>query len=213
MPLKACSLGAPGLGMDIDVFDESGKSVSADIGHLVCKKPGPSMTKGFLKDPERYIQTYFSKFPGVWYHGDWAKVDHDGSWFLFGRSDDTIKVAGKRVGPGEVESILTESSKIAESAVIGVPHDVKGETLVCFVVMMPGIEFSEELKNALREQVGIKLGKVLRPDTIIAVKALPKTRSGKIVRGTIKKRFLGETNLDTSAIDNPDALAYITPIG
>ncbi|MGC5220774.1 AMP-binding enzyme, partial [Escherichia coli] len=86
----------------------------------------PSMTKGFLGDRERYLDTYFSKFPGVWYHGDWAKIDEDGSWFLFGRSDDTIKVAGKRVGPGEVESILVEHPKVAEAAVIGVPHEIKG---------------------------------------------------------------------------------------
>ncbi|MEZ4543271.1 MAG: AMP-binding protein [Cyanobacteriota/Melainabacteria group bacterium] len=96
MPLKPCSLGGPGLAMDIDVFNEDGKSIKGEIGHLVRKKPGPSMTKGFLKAPERYIETYFEKFPGVWYHGDWAMVDEDGSWFLYGRSDDTIKVAGKR---------------------------------------------------------------------------------------------------------------------
>ena len=109
MPIKTCSLGAAGLGMDVDVFDEDGKSLKNAIGHLVCKKPAPSMTKGFLKDPDRYIETYFSKFPGVWYHGDWAKVDNDGAWFLFGRSDDTIKVAGKRVGPGEVESVWSST--------------------------------------------------------------------------------------------------------
>ena len=212
MPLKPCSLGAPGLGMDIDVFDESGKSISDEIGHLVCRKPGPSMTKGFLGDPQRYIDTYFTKFPGVWYHGDWAKQDRDGSWFLFGRSDDTIKVAGKRVGPGEVESILIEHAKIAEAAVIGVPHEIKGEALVCFVVPMPGVELNDALYKELRLMVGERLGAVLRPDTIIGVMALPKTRSGKIVRGTIRKNYLGETSLDVSSIDNPDALEFVKPI-
>jgi acetyl-CoA synthetase len=197
--------------MAIDVFDESGKSIKDAIGHLVCTKPGPSMTKGFLKDPERYIETYFTKFPGVWYHGDWAKVDNDGSWFLFGRSDDTIKVAGKRVGPGEVESILVEHAKVAEAAVIGVPHEVKGEGLVCFVVTMPGTEFGDDLAKELKALVGERLGAVLRPEVVLGVKALPKTRSGKIVRGTIRKQYLGQPVGDTTSIDNPDALEFIKP--
>ncbi len=210
MALKPCSLGGPGLGMDIDVFDENGKSVSNSIGHLVCKKPGPSMTKGFLKDPERYIETYFSKFPGVWYHGDWAKCDEDESWFLFGRSDDTIKVAGKRVGPGEVESVLVEHKDVAEAAVIGVPDDVKGEALVCFVVLMPGKTASTELTKDLRDLVAHKLGPVMRPEVIHTVGALPKTRSGKIVRRTIRAKYLGEPTGDLSSVENPDAL---DPIG
>jgi acetyl-CoA synthetase len=209
MPLKACSLGGPGLGMDIDVFDESGNSVSNAIGHLVCKKPSPSMTKGFLKDPERYLETYFSKFPDVWYHGDWAKVDEDGQWFLFGRSDDTIKVAGKRVGPGEVESILIEHVKVAESATIGVPHEIKGEGLVCFVVLMPGEIFDEHLERELFDTIGHRLGAVLKPERILPVPALPKTRSGKIVRGAIRRRYLGEPVGDTSSIENPEALDHI----
>lgn len=208
MPLKPCSLGGAGLAMDIDVFDENGNSVKNAIGHLVCKKPGPSMTKGFLKDPERYIETYFSKFPGVWYHGDWAKVDEDGSWFLFGRSDDTIKVAGKRVGPGEVESILIEHEKVAEAAVIGVPHEVKGEGLVCFIVKMKDCE-GEDLEKELKEMVGHRLGAVLRPEKIFGVPALPKTRSGKILRGSIRRKYLGEPVGDLSSVENPDAFEGI----
>ncbi len=209
MPLKPCSLGGPGLAMDIDVFDEDGKSLKNAIGHLVCKKPGPSMTKGFLKSPERYIETYFSKFPGVWYHGDWAKVDDDGSWFLYGRSDDTIKVAGKRVGPGEVESVLVEHAGIAEAAVIGVPHEMKGEALVCFVRTMPGQEATETLKNELKSLVGERLGSVLKPEKIHFVAALPKTRSGKIVRKNIRLQYLGEPVGDLSSIENPEALDAI----
>ncbi|MGD9681982.1 MAG: AMP-binding protein [Candidatus Obscuribacterales bacterium] len=212
MPLKPCSLGGPGLGMDIDVFDESGKSVKNEIGHLVCKKPGPSMTKSFLKDDERYIDTYFSKYEGVWYHGDWAKVDNDGSWFLFGRSDDTIKVAGKRVGPGEVESVLVEHASVAEAAVIGVPHEVKGEALVCFVVLMPGCEESSELTEDLRKLVGHKLGPVMRPERIHTVAALPKTRSGKIVRKSIRNTYVGDGPGDTASVENPDALDLIASL-
>ncbi len=209
MPLKPCSLGGPGLGMDIDVYDENGKSLRNEIGHLVCKKPGPSMTKGFLKDPDRYVETYFSKFEGVWYHGDWAKRDEDDSWFLFGRSDDTIKVAGKRVGPGEVESVLVEHIDVAEAAVIGVPHELKGEGLVCFVVLIPNKQEQKSLEQDLRSLVADKLGAVMRPETIHVVKALPKTRSGKIVRRSIRAKYLGESAGDLSSVENPDALDAI----
>jgi acetyl-CoA synthetase len=209
MPLKACSLGAPGLGMAIDVFDEAGNSVHNSIGHLVCKKPSPSMTKGFLGDSERYIDTYFSKFPGVWYHGDWAKIDEDGSWFLFGRSDDTIKVAGKRVGPGEVESILVEHGKVAEAAVIGVPHEIKGEGLICFIVLGPNEKYDESIEAELKILIGQRLGAVLKPEKIHQLPALPKTRSGKIVRGSIRRAYLGQPVGDTSSIENPDALMFI----
>jgi acetyl-CoA synthetase len=195
--------------MDIDVFDESGKSLHGEIGHLVCRKPAPSMTRSFLGDNDRYIDTYFTKFPGVWYHGDWAKVDADGSWFLFGRSDDTIKVSGKRVGPGEVESVLVEHPEVAEAAVIGVPHELKGECLVCFLVLMPESSMSAELQTELRDMVGANLGPTLKPDTILAVAALPKTRSGKIVRGTIRKKYLGQDLGDLSSVENPDALFLI----
>ncbi len=212
MPLKPCSLGGPALGMDIDVYDESGNSLKGGIGHLVCKKPGPSMTKSFLNDDERYIETYFSKFDNVWYHGDWAKVDDDGSWFLFGRSDDTIKVAGKRIGPGEIESVLVEHQDVAEAAVVGVPDELKGESLVCFVVLMPGREQSDTLLNELRSLVADRLGKTMRPEGVHSVPALPKTRSGKIVRRSIKATFLGDPPGDLSSVENPDALDQIAAL-
>jgi acetyl-CoA synthetase len=205
MPLKPCTLGGPGLGMDVDVVDERGKSVRGEIGYLVCRKPSPSMTKGFLKDPKRYIETYFSKWPHVWYHGDWAKVDEDGFWFLFGRSDDTIKVAGKRVGPGEVEGVLVQHPDVSEAATIGVPHPVKGEGLVCFAIVRQGITASPELAKELIRMCGEKLGSVLKPEAIHFVDALPKTRSGKIVRSTIRKIYLGEENIDLSNVENVDA--------
>lgn len=210
MSLKACSLGGPGLGMDVDVFDDTGKSLTNAIGHLVCKKPAPSMTRGFLNDRKRYLETYFEKFPGVWYHGDWAKVDEDGFWFLFGRSDDTIKVAGKRVGPAEVEAALMEHPQVAESAVIGVPHPVKGEALICFVVLNANSPDSEELIKEIETVVVKNLGAVFRPEKICVVPALPKTRSGKIVRGAIKRKYLGEAIVDTSSIENPASLELIS---
>ena len=208
--LKACTVRGPCLGMDVDVFDDDGKPIRGGIGHLVCKKPAPSMTKGFLNDPERYLQTYFSRFPGVWYHGDWAKVDEDGFWFLFGRSDDTIKVAGKRTGPAEVEGALIEHPAVAEAAAVGVPHDVKGETVACFVVLNPGHEPSEPLREELRNQVVKHLGKTLKPETLRFARTLPKTRSGKIVRGAIRRRFLNQPVGDVTSVENPDAIEEIS---
>jgi acetyl-CoA synthetase len=208
--LKPCTLRGPSLGMDVDVFDDDGKPIRGGIGHLVCKKPAPSMTKGFLKDPARYLETYFSKFgPDVWYHGDWAKVDEDGFWFLYGRSDDTIKVAGKRVGPAEVEGALIEHPAVSEAAAIGVPDALKGESIACFVVLKPGVDPAEELREELREQVVRHLGKTLRPETLRFVRMLPKTRSAKIVRGTIRKRWLGQPLGDIASVENPDAIEEI----
>jgi acetyl-CoA synthetase len=209
-PLKPCTLGGPGLAMDIDVFDDDGNPIRGGIGHLVCKKPCPSFTKGFLKDPQRYLETYFSKWPEVWYHGDWAHVDEDGFWFLHGRSDDTIKVAGKRTGPGEIEAALIEHPAVSEAAAIGVPHEIKGEAVVCFVTLQSGYSPSEELREELKEQVVKFHGKTLRPEGVRFLGALPKTRSAKIVRGTIKKKYLGEDIGDISSIENPEAIEEIS---
>ncbi|MDZ4224878.1 MAG: AMP-binding protein, partial [bacterium] len=208
-PLKPCTLQGPGLGMDVDVFNEAGQSVRGEVGYLVCKKPFPSMTRGFLKDRERYLETYFSKWPDVWCHGDWATVDDDGFWFLLGRADDTIKIAGKRVGPAEVEGALNAHPEVSESAAIGVPHAVKGESLICFVVLKNETHFSEILQNELQEAVIKVLGKTMVPEKICFVSALPKTRSGKIVRSALRKKYLGEPLGDTSSIENPEALDHL----
>lgn len=206
-PLKPISLGGAGLGMDVDVFDEEGRSVPpGTVGHLVCKQPAPSMTRSFLGDDARYLETYFSKFPGVWYHGDWALRDADDQWFVLGRSDDTIKVAGKRVGPAEVEGVLTAHAAVSEAATIGVPDDLKGQVLVCFVVFKPG---KTATPTELTAHVAAQMGKPLAPKAVLAVAALPKTRSGKIVRGSIRKAWLGEPAGDISTVDNPQALDAI----
>ena len=210
--LKPCSLGGPGLGMDVDVFDDAGRPMPAGaMGHLVCKQPAPSMTKSFLHDDARYLETYFSRFPGVWYHGDWASVDPDGQWFLFGRTDDTFKVAGKRIGPGEVEGALTSHPAISEAAAIGVPDDLKGTSLVCFVVLKNGSSAPDE--STLVAHVAQQLGKPLAPKHVFTVAALPKTRSGKIVRGAMTRAFLGQPPGDESSMDNPHALDAIAACG
>lgn len=210
-PLAPCSLGGPALGADADVFNEAGEPARGEIGHLVCRQPTPSMTKGFLKDDERYLETYFSRWPDVWYHGDWAMADEDGQWYLYGRSDDAINVAGKRVGPAEVEAALIRHPDVVEAAVIGAPHPVKGEGLCCFVVLGEGAAPDDALREALKDEAVKYLGKSLRPDEVKFVRALPKTRSAKIVRGAIKKIHLGEdpARIDASSIEAPELLHAI----
>ncbi len=211
VPLTPCSLGGPALGADTDVFNEAGESVRGEIGHLVCKQPTPSMTKSFLKDDARYMETYFSRWPDVWYHGDWARADADGQWYLYGRSDDTINVAGKRVGPAEVEAALIAHPAVVEAAVIGAPHPIKGEGLCCFVVLAENHEPTDALRETLKEETVKYLGKSLRPEKVKFVRALPKTRSAKIVRAAIKKVYLGAdpARIDVSSIETPAFLYAI----
>ena len=207
--LTPCTLGGHALGVDADVFDDAGKPLRGEIGHLVCKQPIPSMTKSFLNDDARYLETYFSRWENVWYHGDWARLDADGQWYLFGRSDDTINVAGKRVGPAEVEAELIKHPAVVEAAVIGTPHPVKGEGLTCFVVLGGGYSPSDALREELKDLTTRYLGKSLRPEEVMFVRALPKTRSAKIVRGAIKKVYLGEVDVDASSIEFPEHLHAI----
>jgi len=208
--LKPCTLRGPGLGMDVDVFDEDGKPIRGGLGHLVLKQPGPSLTKSFLNDDERYLATYFERFgEDVWYHGDWAFVDDDGFWFLHGRSDDTINVAGKRVGPAEVEAAVVAHADASEAAAIGVPDELKGEDVVVFVVLKPGVEETEALRAALVGNVVAQLGKTLKPKALRFVDMLPKTRSAKIVRGVIKRRWLNEPVGDLASVENPDAVEAV----
>ncbi len=207
--LKPCSFQGPGLGMDVDVVDENGQGVRGSLGYLVLKKPAPSITKGFLNDRKRYLETYFSKWPGIWYHGDWARIDDDGFWFIEGRADDTIKVAGKRTGPAEIEAALLRHAAVSEAAAIGVPDAVKGEAIVCFVVIKPGEEATETLESELCETVVRSLGKTLRPRRVHIVNVLPKTRSAKIVRGAIRRRYLGLPPGDLSSVESLEALEAI----
>ncbi len=208
-PLKPSTLAGPGLGMDVAVFDNDGNPIKKGIGHLVCKQPAPSMTKGFLNDPDRYIETYFSMWDDIWYHGDWAEIDDDGFWYIRGRSDDTIKVAGKRTGPAEIEAALIEHEGVMEAAAIGVPDPIKGQDVVSFVVLRPGKTMSEELRKELEAQVVYHMGKTLRPKALLFVDALPKTRSAKILRGIIKKKYLGEDVGDIASCENPEAIDAI----
>ena len=206
-PLNASSLGGPALGMDVDIFTEEGEPApTGSVGHLVCKQPAPSMTKSFLHDDERYLETYYSRWPNVWYHGDWSRKDEDGSWYVLGRSDDTIKVAGKRVGPSEVESALTSHEAVSEAATIGAHDELKGQVLVCFVVLKPGVEVDA---SELIAHVAKEMGKPLAPKAVYVVSALPKTRSGKILRGMILRVYSNKSAGDLTSVENPAALDEI----
>jgi acetyl-CoA synthetase len=211
--LKPCTLRGPALGMAVDVWGPDGRPVPrGEVGELVCTKPWPGMTRGIWGDPERYIQTYWSRWPDVWVHGDWATIDEDGYWFLHGRSDDTMKIAGKRLGPAEVESALTAHPAVAESAAIGFPDEVKGEAIWCFVVTRAGNEPSEELARALTATVSEHLGKSFAPSRIVFVDELPKTRSAKIVRRALRAVASGEDPGDLSSLENPGSLDAVKRI-
>jgi len=210
-PLKPCSVGMPGLGMAIGIADDNGRLIDKGKGHLVLLKPAPSLTRGFLGDWNRYIETYFSweKNLDVWYHGDYIKRDEQGQLTLHGRSDDTINVAGVRTGAGEIESALMDHEAVLESAVIGVPDKLKGSDIVCFVILKDGYEPSEKLNTDLAQHVTRIMGKNLQPKVIEIVPDLPRTRSMKIVRKAIRKKYLGEDPGDLASVENPGTLDYI----
>jgi len=201
--LKPCTLGAPAPGMATEVVDENGVPVRGRTGYLVCTKPSPSMTRGIWNDPQRYIETYWSRFPGMWYHGDWASVDEDGHWFLHGRADESMNVAGRKVGPAEVEEAMMQHPGVAEAAVIGVPDEIKGEAIVGYAVARPGSTVDPAGVCATVAEV---LGAVFRPREVIVVPELPKTQSGKIVRRLMRQKYLGEPLGDLSTVANPWAL-------
>jgi acetyl-CoA synthetase len=207
-PIKACSVGGPALGMAMDVVADDGTSLvgTGEVGELVCRAPFPGMTRGFWRDPEKFIETYWSRIPDVWVHGDWASVDADGFWFLHGRSDDTMNIAGKRIGPAELESAAVGHPAVREAAAIGVPHEVKGETAWIFCCLLPGAEATEAEVAA---HVADELGKAFKPDRVFFVDALPKTRSAKIVRRAVKATALGTDPGDLSSLENPESLESI----
>jgi acetyl-CoA synthetase len=205
-PLKPCAFSGPVVGMAADVVDEQGRSLRGEVGELVIRRPWIGMTHGFWRDPDRYLDTYWSRLPDVWVHGDWAAVDADGLWYILGRSDDTIKLAGKRVGPAEVESILTAHPAVSEAAAIGVPDAIKGEAIVCFCVLKPRHEPSEALRKELRQRVADALGKPLKPTDLKFVGELPKTRNAKVMRRVIRAAYLGEAPQHLSSLENPSAI-------
>ena len=212
LPLSSCSLGRPVPGMAVDVLDPAGGSLTDEVGELVIKAPFPSMTRGLWNAPDRYIETYWSRYPDIWTHGDWATRTSEGSWFLHGRSDDTINVAGKRIGPAEYESALVADPDVREACAVGLPHPLKGETVHCLVVLGDGVVLDDDLQLRLRKAVERDLGPAFRPERILQVTELPKTRSQKVVRRAVRAVLLGEDPGDLSTLENPSALESLRSV-
>ena len=209
--LKPGTLGGPALGMDVDIVDATGKSVADEHkqGYLVCRSSAPSMTKSLWSGDERYLEEYWSRFDDLWDHGDWAQKDDDGLWFLHGRSDDVLNVAGRKVGPAEVEGALIDHESVNAAAVIGAEDDTTGTAVVAYVILEDGYDESDELRAELTSHVGAELGKPFRPSELFFVDEFPKTQSGKIVRRLIQAVHEDEELGDLSSIENPDALDEI----
>lgn len=210
IPTKSCSLGAPALGMAVDVYGPDGRPRSpGEVGELVCTKPWPAQTRGFWGNPERYIETYWSRWPDVWVHGDWASIDADGYWFLHGRSDDTLNIAGKRIGPAEFESAAVDHPAVVECAAVGIPDEVKGTAVWCFCILRDGFDPSDALADDIKQAISSELGKAFAPSAVKFVEELPKTRSAKILRRAIRAKVLGEDAGDLSSLENPSALEAV----
>ena len=209
VPTKECSLGGPWLGMAIDVFGPDGTPVRGEVGELVCTRPWPAQTRGFWGNPQRYIDSYWSRWDDVWVHGDWASVDDDGYWYLHGRSDDTLNVAGKRIGPAEFESAAVAHPAVVECAAIGIPDEVKGEAVWCFCIVRPDVDATAALAAEITSVIADELGKAFTPAEVRFVEELPKTRSAKILRRAIRARVLGRDPGDLSSLENPSALEAI----
>jgi acetyl-CoA synthetase len=208
-PLKPCAFSGPIPGMAVDVVDAGGQPVRGEVGELVIRQPWIGMTRGFWKDPQRYLETYWSRFANLWVHGDWAAVDADGLWYILGRSDDTIKVAGKRLGPAEVESILVAHPAVSEASAVGVPDAVKGEAVVCFCVLKPGRTPDDVLRAALKKSIVTALGKAFAPREVKFVRDLPKTRNAKVMRRVIRAAYLNQELGDISSLENASAVEEI----
>ncbi|MBX5327622.1 MAG: acetate--CoA ligase [Candidatus Bathyarchaeia archaeon] len=208
-PLKPGTPTKPLPGFSAGVFDDSGKLLQGVGGDLYLLSPWPSMLRGLYKDLDRYKRTYWSKIPHQYLTGDKARVDEDGYIWVQGRADDILKVAGHRIGNYEIESALVSHPKVSEAVVIGKPHQIKGESIVAFVVLREGVTPSEELRAELREHVANQMGKIARPDELWFVKDVPKTRSGKIMRRVVRAKVLGEPLGDLSTLRNPEAVDEI----
>ena len=209
LPLKPCAISAPCPGIAADVFDEDGKPVRGRVGELVIKAPWIGMTRGFWKNPQRYEETYWSRWPDVWVHGDFAAIDEGGHWYLLGRSDDMIKVGGKRLGPAEIESALVKHPNVIEAAAIGVPDEIKGNAVVVFCVTTKCRQGNETLRQELKILLTKNLGKPLLPREFLFVNDLPKTRNLKVMRRMIRAAYLGVDPGDTSSLLNPEAMDEI----
>jgi acetyl-CoA synthetase len=207
--IKPCGFNTAVPGIEAAVLDENGIRVTDAMGELAVLNTWPGMTNGFWQDSARYLETYWSRFDNIWVHGDWAIADREGHWFLLGRSDDTLKIAGKRLGPAEVEAAAGQCAGVRESAAIGVPHPTKGEVPVLFVVLLPAYNAPPDFAGQIADHVAEVLGKPLRPQEVYFVPDLPRTRNAKIMRRVVRAIHLGQPPGELSGLENPAALAQI----
>ncbi|WP_417210541.1 AMP-binding protein [Antarctobacter sp.] len=205
-PMSPASFAGPILGHDMDIVDADGNPTDG-IGEIIVRNTWPGMTHAFWRDTKRYLGTYWDRWPGIWLHGDLASIDSDGFWHIHGRSDDTIKVAGRRIGPAEIESALVTDPQISEAAVIGVPDPDKGSRIVAFVTTKGDAAGFDRSQSAA--SVSRLVGKAMVPSEILRVEALPKTKNGKILRRAIRARYLGEPAGDMSSLDAATPLEAI----
>ena len=209
-PIKPCALSCAIPGMGAAVVDEQGRDVAPGVvGELVLRRASIGLTRSLWNDDERYLESYWNALPGLWRHGDWAMVDADGYWFVLGRSDDTLKIAGKRTGPSEIEALLAATGYVVESAVVGLPDAIKGQAVCCVVRLMPGVTLTEPVRAALSQAVVDGLGTPFRPKLFVAVEDLPKTRNMKIMRRVVRAACLGEDAGDLSSLVNLEAVAAL----
>jgi acetyl-CoA synthetase len=209
-PLKPCSFNTPVPGTGADVVDGAGKSVApGTVGELVMRRPTMGLTRSLWNEDRRYIESYWSTWPNIWHHGDFASRDADGHWYIWGRSDDTLKIAGKRTGPAEIEALLMSTGMLGEAAAIGVPDPIKGSALVLVCATRAGVSASPELEAELSRVVTHGLGTPFRPKAVLFVPDLPKTRNLKIMRRVIRAAYLGESPGDLSSLVNPESIGEI----
>ncbi len=208
MTLKSCTVGCPIPGFDADVYDDEGRKVVKGEGYLVIKKPWPSMTRGLLNNPERYIETYWSKYRDIWYHGDIVLVDSEGLWYMRGRADDVIKVSGHRIGTAEIEGAAAAHPAVAEAMAVGKPDELKGEAIIVCVVMKNGFSADDDLRYEIISRVEESIGRFARPAEVRIVSDLPKTRTGKLLRRLVRARIAGGSiaDQDLSSVENPWSL-------
>lgn len=208
-PLRPMAFNTVVPGIDADVFSDEGKPVRNQIGNLVIKRANPGLTRGFWNEPDRYLETYWQRFAGVWEHGDLVYASEQGDFYITGRSDDTIKVAGKRLGPAEMESAAVEHPAVREAAAVGISHTVKGQVPVVFIVLKSGINANAALAKELIDFIGEKVGKALKPERVHFISDLPKTRNGKVMRRVVRKVYSNEDPGNLAAIVNPEIIQEI----
>ena len=211
MKLKPSTVGIPVPGMNLDVVDDDGNSVKNKNGYLIIKSPWPGMTRGLLNDNERFIETYWSRFNDIWFHGDYVYVDEDDLWYMRGRTDDVINVSGHRMSTAEIEHTVISHNKISDAASIAIPDDLTGEAIVVFFVA--DNKDDSNLENIVTEFISEKIGKVAKPKFVFQLTDLPKTRTGKIMRRLLKSKLLGKETGDLSSLENPQILDEVPKIG